>query len=328
MAILETFSDMTRKQYAWTSAVFLRKYKAKEPFELSNRKTVVFEILPVIIDAIENRSKSIDDLILLSTDCKSSYMFKSILLNKEFIGKDIHHRVSNEDKVIESLCEQIDEAKEIEAYSSIKIKIKGKIYEVSTVKSTPKSNPPNAKSDFHLIDIDGKEIVWISHKSGSKVNDFHQWGGISLREEETIARHTETKTFVANIKLLYPNGLPPNTTIYENISDKKLKLLSMYGKDYGKSMGRNNVSLIIQGDINLVNSNGIYEIKANHIYYNGDLAMYEYQPVLMATHKGGDRSDYGIPNTRLSISPEGGRGNIISITEAYNKVFPKGKKLM
>jgi len=326
MAILETFSDITRKQYTWTSTVFLRKYKAKEPFELSDRKKVVFEILPTIIEAIENQSKSIDDLILLSTDCKSSYMFKSILLNTEFIGKDIYYRVSNEDKVIESLNKQIDKAKETEGYSSIKIKIKGKIYEVSAVKSTPRSNPPNAKSDFHLIDIDGKEIVWISHKSGSKANDFHQWGGISLREEEIIAKQLETKTFIENIKLLYPNGLPPNTTVYENIVNKKLQLLAMYGKDYGKSMGRNNVSLIIQGDIVLINSNGIYEIKANHIYYNGDLAIYEYQPVLMATHKGGDRSDYGIPNTRLNISPRGGRGNIISITEVYDKVFPKGKK--
>jgi hypothetical protein len=42
------------------------------------------------------------------------------------------------------------------------------------------------------------------------------------------------------------------------------------------------------------------------VHYNGDAIIGDFEPVLMAIHKG-DRSDAGIKKTRIVISPIGGR---------------------
>jgi len=311
-------SDFTIYQHAWTAAVFLRKYEAQEPFELvkgSKIKKVIFSIDDYIIDAIKKNSSKVNSLILLSEDRTSAWNFKDLASNIEFGGKVVNVKFSPEDKAAESLNCQIEAAKIKDGTATIQMKIGSKKYEVYALDLTPNSNPSNPKSDFHLLDVDGEEIIWISHKAGSSPKDFHQWGGISSKE---ISNHDETKLFVDDIKLLYPGGLPRTVTLYRKIRDTRLKLLAMYGNDYGsRKMGRNNVTMIVQGDIKLVKANDVYEIKANHVHLNGKLlSNREYDPVLMAndpvlmaTHKG-DRSDFDIRGTRLTISPIGGRRGI------------------
>ena len=63
---------------------------------------------------------------------------------------------------------------------------------------------------------------------------------------------------------------------------------------------------ILTTDIKLIKKTFHYELNANHVHYNGDVITGDFEPVLMAIHKG-DRSDAGIKKTRIVISPIGGR---------------------
>ena len=67
------------------------------------------------------------------------------------------------------------------------------------------STPGTPKSDFHFLDLEGKEIVWMSHKDGSKASDFQQWGGISKNVPNTH-NHKETKEFLGDLKENFEDG--------------------------------------------------------------------------------------------------------------------------
>ena len=149
--------------------------------------------------------------------------------------------------------------------------------------------------------------IWISHKDGSRAKDFQQWGGISERKEPKIFNHKETQKFIEDLKRVYPDGLPPATTLFRHIKDEKLKMWSVYGNEYGSKMGEQNVTVLLQGPVSLKKSGRNYLLDSNHVHFNGDSVDGDgYDPVLMAIFKG-DRSDAGVKGTRIDISPVGGR---------------------
>jgi hypothetical protein len=291
-------------KYDWRAEVFLKKLKNNEPFELENGKKVIFIPAKDVINIITKRLPTTGIRLL---DAKgNAYSLKDVSKNAEFGGRGSGGGTVKEDRELLSLIEQIDAAKSENAAATIKIKVGNKTYDVYGAAST--AGTP--KSDFHLLDIDGKEIVWLSHKDGNKAKDFQQWGGISAAKEPTIFSHKETQKFIADLKREYPNGLPPATTLYRNIKDDKLKMLSVYGNKYGTTLGQQNVSMLLQGAVKLVKKGKHYELSANHVHYNGDSVDGDgYDPVLMAIYKG-DRSDAGVKGTRIVISPVGGRKGI------------------
>lgn len=291
-------------KYDWRVEVFLKKLKNGEAFQLENGKKAVF--IPAK-DVINTLTKRLPTTSIRLLDAKGNiYTLKDITKNADFGGKGSGGGTVKEDRELASLIEQIDAAKKQCACSTIKIKIGVKTYDVSGAAST--AGTP--KSDFHLLDISGKEIVWLSHKDGQRAKDFQQWGGISAAREPTIFSHKETQKFISDLKKQYPNGLPKATTLYRKIKDNKLKMLSVYGNKYGTTLGQQNVSMLLQGPVKLVKKGKHYELSANHVHYNGDSVDGDgYDPVLMAIHKP-DRSDAGVTGTRIVISPVGGRKGV------------------
>jgi hypothetical protein len=165
------------------------------------------------------------------------------------------------------------------------------------------------KSDFHLVDTTGKAVIWCSHKDGSTAKDFQQWGGVSEKSEPIINKHKEVQKFINDIKLMFPHGLKDSVdkTLYRKIKDPKLKMLSVYGNQFGSTMGEQNVTVLLQGDIGFAKTGAFYIFTSAHSTPNGaSVDQNGYEPVLMAINKG-DRSDAGIPGVRLVISPVGGR---------------------
>ena len=298
-------TPMTPKEwikYDWRIEVFLKKYKDKQPFELRTGQKVVFVYDKSVYDAMASRDqKRISNIVLTGTN-KTSYKASDIGKNKEFGGKGSGAGTAKEDMELASLIRQIDDAKAVIGSSTVPIKVNGKVYNVFTAQTTPGT----PKSDFHLVDIDGKEVVWISHKDGRTAKDFQQWGGISQRSEPKIFAHPEVQAFVSDLKHAYPNGLPRATTLYRKIRDRKLKMLSVYGNEFGQKLSRQNVSVMLQGPVRLKKSGNGYELDSNHVHYSGEEMAGEYEPVLTAIYKG-DRSDAGVKGTRIVIMPIGGR---------------------
>lgn len=301
-------AELMKPGREYRSGVIIRKMTDGEPFELSNGNKIKFILNKKIISILSKDVKSSSDLnnIRFLGDDGNEYKLSDIKKNADFGGKGDRSSVAKEDAALESLNNQLNEAKKVLKSATVPIVIKNKTYQVASAESTPGT----PKSDFHLLDINGNEIVWISHKDGRGPRDFQQWGGISERSEPTIFKHPETQKFVNDLKKKYPNGLPPATTLFRTIKDTKLKMLSVYGNAYGSSMNRQNVTILLQGPITLVKTGNKYKLNANHVHFNGDSVDSEgFEPVLMAIYKG-DRSDAGVKGTRIVISPIGGRKGV------------------
>ena len=173
------------------------------------------------------------------------------------------------------------------------------------------------KSDFHIVNENGKPVIFISHKKGSKPTDFQQWSGMT---EEKIINHSETKSFIAHCQAIFGKKMPSGTSIYKKIVESNLKMMSVFGVDYGGSSGINNVDVLIQGDPGLekLGGNDFWRLTATaNIHYNGDLPQGGFDPVMTLIYKG-DRSQFGIQGARASIYPIAGR-RMISLEDYIKK---------
>jgi len=209
---------------------------------------------------------------------------------------------AKEDAQLTSLQNQIQTELTNEDLMEIPIKIGSLYYNVAGAATTPGT----PKSDFHLLNLKSEEIVWISHKDGSTSKHFQQWGGMSKRSEPNIANHPESKKFVEDVKAKFGGVMPRKTTVSRKIVDSKLANMSVYGNKFGSSMGRQNVTLLLQGPIKLTKKKDYYELTSNHTAVNGEIMTGGYAPVFMAIYKG-DRSNYGIKGARLVIQPANSR---------------------
>ena len=162
------------------------------------------------------------------------------------------------------------------------------------------------KSDFHLADKSGKPLLHISHKKGSTPRDFQQWGGVT---EKRILEHPEVQAFGAACRALYGEKIPNGESVYIEIKDPALKMMSVFGVNFDKSgIDTNKVDVLLQGDPGLKKkSDGTFELTATgHVHYHGDIPDGGFDPVLAMIYKG-DRDQLGIKGARASIYPRGGR---------------------
>jgi hypothetical protein len=231
---------------------------------------------------------------------------KIIKLNSLYKDSEFSNRTQNttvkQDLEIYNLNNKLQEIKKNTNKHYVKVRVNNEIHSVVSVVTSPFGY----KSDFNFIDIDGKEIFFISHKYGNTPRDFQQWSGTSKRFQELIFNHPETKDF---IKTLLSTGseLPKATTIARKIKDSLLKQMAVYGIDFGNSFGLNNVNAVLQGNLYFKNIGDCYMLIASDNTINNPAVPYDnYEPVFLAVHKK-DRSDHGIKNARITISPLGGR---------------------
>ena len=210
---------------------------------------------------------------------------------------------AKEDAQLASLQKQIQDELTKTDLMELKLKIGNKYYAVAGAATTPGT----PKSDFHLLNNKGIEVVWISHKDGSKAKDFQQWGGMSARAEPEIAKHKETQKFINDVKKEFGGVMPRATTVARPVKDKNLMGMSVYGNKYKSGvLGRQNVTILLQGPVKLVKSKNCYELKSNHTSINGDIMTGDYTPVFMAIYKG-DRNNFGVKGARFAIQPKASR---------------------
>lgn len=299
---MANLSPAELRKYDWRPAVFVKKLKEKDPFEITGGKKVTLVYAKGVEKVLEKgTNKELGDLRF--TDGKGGvYKLSDFVKNKDFGGKGAGSGTAKEDRALSSLIDQLNAAKKKEGKAEIPVRIGGKTYKVAEAISTPGT----PKSDFHFVDATGKEVVWMSHKDGKTEKDFQQWGGLSQRAEPLLYNHKETQKFVKDMIAMFPNGIPNATTVARKIKDRQLKMMSVYGNEYGKAFSRQNTTLMLQGDIVLKKSGSSYTVSAYHTHDNGEDMEGGYEPVFMAIYKG-DRSDMGIKGARVVIAPFGCR---------------------
>ena len=163
------------------------------------------------------------------------------------------------------------------------------------------STPGTPKADFHIIDLDGNEVAWISHKAGKTSKDFQQYGGIT---HPVIQQSKGVQKFIEDVRELRPKGLSKGESFWREVTDTKVIHQSVWGIDYGKSRGRNNVDEFHQGFMKLKKAGNSYKIVSTHSANNGEEPKGEYDAYYVARYQG-TRGQFGIENVRLGVFPKG-----------------------
>lgn len=301
---MTSLSASVLTKYTWRVEKFAEKYKSGEPFEINSGRKVYLMFDNSIYKLLQ-KPRLIDLQKLKFADAKHkshTYKLSDFKKNAEFGGKPAGGGagVGIEMREINSINKQFDEIRSKTGKKFVPIRVKSKIYQAVKCIKTPGNGP---KSDFSILDENGNEIIWLSHKDGSTPKDFQQWGGMT---EERIRSHPEAQEFVKEMQEKYPNGIPRATTIGKMIKDEKLKKYAVYGVDYGKALGQQNVSIVLQGPVKLKQAGNGYKFDANHDHDNGERILGNFEPVMMAIYKG-DRSNFGIAGARFVIQPKSSR---------------------
>jgi hypothetical protein len=291
---MKSLSASEMKKYTWRVELFLAKFEQSLAFELMNGSSVVIEQVSDVEFSSKSRYYDIEG---------NQYKLTDFAKTVEFGGKASDGTV-REDAALTSLNQQLEDIKLRINSHTVPFYVHGNVMEVRHAESTPGT----PKSDFHLIDEMWGECYWISHKHGSTPRHFQQWGGISATADKFTNKHEELHSFVNAINKLHGGAMPQATTYYRPIEDEQLKFISVYGKDfYSSGEGRNNVSLVVQGDIKIKQVDGFYEFRAVHMHENRDDVVGNYEPTFYAVYKS-DRNDMGIKNCRITINPLDSRG--------------------
>lgn len=296
-----------RKRGGGRLQTFITKILHGEPFDLATNtdETVVLQNDPDVIAQLKNGEIP---STFVTTD---GHVVRLSQLEKtaEFGGKGKNYGLQKENTALGTLKMQLFQLKG--DAREIPLRIGNRVVNVADIVKTPGT----PKSDFHFVDANGNEVAWVSHKDGKRASHFGQWGGVSEREFGNVYRdHPEIKQevldFARAVKAAVGDQIPNRTTVGRRIVNTLLKQMAIYGVDFGKSPGRQNVDVVIQGMAQIENS-AVVGSHGTHI--NGDLHFDpSYDPTLMAIYKG-DRGQFGIAGARFSIYPFGGRNINISV---------------
>ena len=239
--------------------------------------------------------------IMLPTTTGQYINITQIYKDSEFSGRT-QATTAQEDAQIIRVNQQLSVIFDKIGDEIISLKVGSTIYQAGLCESTPGT----PKCDFHFRGINGY-VGHVSHKAGDGARAFQQWAGTSQRSEPLIYSHPETQAFITTLQDMFPNGIPPATTVGRRIQDENLKKMAVYGSGYGGVKGENNVDVTMQGVLGVQNRGRYYELTSTgHKLNNGDRISGSYEPVFLGVYKG-DRSDHGIKGARVIIQPIGGR---------------------
>jgi len=296
-------SELTKRN---NFSLFLARIRAGQEFTLSNaggKKIRLNKSILTKLKKITDFDKfKVGQSIILPTANSGTVKLTEIYKDSIFSGRT-QSTTAAEDAEVKDLNEQLEKIKQKEGVDFVKVKVGKNVYNVTSVVSTPGT----PKSDFSFLDVNGNRVGHISHKDGTNPRGFQQWAGTSQRVEPLIYGHPETQDFINTLKNMFPDGMPPATTVGRKIKDNTLKNLAVYGSGFGGSPGINNVDLTVQGKMTLKKRGPLYEVSgSSHENVNGSKIDGGYEPIFLAVYKG-DRSDHGIKSARITINPIGGR---------------------
>jgi len=257
-------------------------------------------------------------------DAGKEYSIKDLQKNAEFGGRGKGSGTIVEDYNLKLLKDQIAKLKEENNTSSINVSVGGKVYN-DIVDAESQFGTP--KSDFNLVDSKGNPVVFISHKKaggkGASANDFIRWSGYTMYKN-----HPEVKAFnEALAKWVDENnpgeGLPNKTRFISRIEDKELIQKLIYGPKFGEGFSKDNVSIILQGKIDLSpKGDNTYELTSQHDQVPPSIPEGEYYPYLTSAYRA-DREMFGIKNNEAIVMTKAQSGKSSNVYELQNGKFVK-----
>ena len=144
------------------------------------------------------------------------------------------------------------------------------------------AGPHMKKADFVGVTDKGKEICFISYKAGSGADDFQQYGGIT--ERSGLFDDQEVAKFRKDIvEQLSKEPLSGTEAFYRPIENARLKNKAIFGSQYGRRIGVDNVAFLAQGSPTVSKvRDGVLQLNFNVLIRAGrlDNLPIGYEPVL------------------------------------------------
>jgi hypothetical protein len=225
------------------------------------------------------------------------YKFADFSKTGEFGGRGAGSGTVAEDAALADIKKKLNALLIEIGMPYIKVKVGNTIVHMADIISTPGT----PKADFHVLDEHGNEVAWISHKKGSKANDFQQYGGMV-----EIANESEVMLFAKDVKkALAEQGLtrlPMKTAFARPVESKRVILKSVYGKDYKNTVAdsRQNINVLYQGPMEFEKKGDFYIIKSNHTMIHGEIPSGDYECYYYC-RPAQDRTQFGVPGARFFI---------------------------
>jgi len=329
-----SFFDL-KKRGGFRFKIAADKVAKKSPFTLNqgSPKTLSFidpEYQSAFENADDNKIKqlagsNVNTFTFFEDEAGEEYSIQDLSKDKDFGGKGAGSGTVVEDSNLRALNDKIQSLVEKNNGESINVIVNGKTF--SDIIGA-KSQFGTPKADFNLIDSEEKPIVFISHKKaggkGASASDFIRWSGYTM-----YAEHPEVKAFnEALVKFLQDNnlqGLPNKTRFISPIQDDELIQKLIYGPGYGGANSKDNVNIILQGEIDLLpKGNNTYELTAQHVQAPPSLPEGEYQPYLSSSYRA-DREMFGISNNEAIVMTKAVSTTASNVYELKNGEFIKVK---
>lgn len=194
-----------------------------------------------------------------------------VLVSAHWLLKYPDRVKSESDKTEAVESEQVVQTKDalkklIKEYGSVRLKVGDHVYEVDDFDQV--SGRPKADMVFKYKK---ENVVFVSHKKGSKPGDFQQYGGFSsdlgIKDRKDAARYKAIEAFLKKVDEVMEglgvkkdsqkrydfNKLKKGSNFADLINDESVANTVMFGKDYksGK-VGLDNCSILIDGDIGFI----------------------------------------------------------------------------
>jgi hypothetical protein len=276
--------------------IFMKKIKDREEF-LTKKGSVIIKPPPPEKQTFSKKGYTQDFDTMKNGKIKYPGQF---FKTPDLGGKGVGFSTRDEDRELGALQKSIEDQMKKDKTGVIKMIVGGRRILVTGVASTY----GNPKSDFHLLDDEGKEAAWISHKDwkGRGPRDFQQYGGLS---HAVFKNNADVQSFMKELTTQYPKGFNRGDGAFRLVKDKKVALQSVWGVDYGKARGRNNVDEFHQGPMSLKKATGdYYRIVSKHYDVNGKLPKGGYTCIYYARYTG-DRgariAGYFIKDARIGV---------------------------
>ena len=337
MGLDENFNPLTffdlNKRGGFRFGILADKIKQGAPFNLTKGESTPLKFISSEYeeafknqDANKIRSFAKGNINLFpffTDDAGKKYSIADLLKDSTFGGKGKGSGTVVEDYNLKLLNDQILKAVEENDGAPINIIVNGKKYDNIVGAVSQKGMP---KADFNLINSSDIPVVFISHKKaggkGPSSDDFIRWSGYTM-----YANHPEVKAFNDALKKwLEENnleGLPNQTRFITPIKDDELIRKLIYGPNYGKVYGPENVNLILQGKISLVpEDKDTYKLEAEHVESPPSVPQGSYTPYLTAGYRG-DREMFGIKNNEAIVMTKSIAGKASNVYELKGDKFVK-----
>lgn len=216
----------------------------------------------------------------------------------EFGGRGIGSGTRTEKFALTKFKDHLDETLINNKTNAIKLLIGGRYVECASVIPTSNKGYGKApKSDFTIIDLNKKEVAWISHKNGKSAKDFQQYGGLTSPKFNNVV---ELNYFLNSVPNQFTSGMSYNM----KVTDKSVILMSVYGLEYsiGGKRSAQNVDEFHQGEMKLKKIGNAFEIVSSHKGINGEVPTGGYACYYLGRY-GSKENNKGIKNCRLGVFP-------------------------